>query len=61
MVLDLKKQSLKIVLKLNWSWWHKPIFPALWRLRQKDHEFKASLAVILKLCFKKENSPCQVW
>jgi hypothetical protein len=24
-------------------WWHVPIFSALWRLRQKNHEFDTGL------------------
>jgi hypothetical protein len=28
---------------MSWVWWHRPINPVLRRLRQNEHEFKASL------------------
>jgi hypothetical protein len=30
------------------------VIPALWRLRQKDHEFDASIGYIVRHCIKKE-------
>jgi hypothetical protein len=33
-------------LKGNQAWWCTPVIPALRRLRQEDHEFKASLGYI---------------
>jgi hypothetical protein len=32
-----------------------PVIPALWRLRQEDHKFEASLDYILKAYLKKTN------
>jgi hypothetical protein len=29
-----------------------PIMPALWRVRQKDYEFKASLGYMARSCLK---------
>jgi uncharacterized phage-associated protein len=28
------------------AWRHRPIIPALWRLRKEDHEFEVSLGYI---------------
>jgi hypothetical protein len=33
--------------------WCKPVILALGRLRQKDHEFEASLGCLMRLCLKK--------
>jgi hypothetical protein len=41
-----KKNVLKDTQLYNHVWWCTPIIPALERLRQKDHEFKASLGYI---------------
>jgi hypothetical protein len=30
----------------NWVWWYMSVISALWRLRQKDHKFKANLDYI---------------
>jgi hypothetical protein len=27
----------------SWIWWYKPVIPALWKPRQEDGEFQASL------------------
>jgi hypothetical protein len=37
-------------------WWYVPVIPALWRLRQEDHEFKASIdyATAQRSCQRKE-------
>jgi hypothetical protein len=39
-----------------------PVIPALNRLRQEDHEFKASLGSIAKLCLKrpKKKPPVEI-
>jgi hypothetical protein len=41
-----KKNVLKDTQLYNHVWWCTPIIPALERLRQKDHKFKASLGYI---------------
>jgi hypothetical protein len=42
-------------------WWYIPVIPALRRLRQKDHNFKASLGQTVKPCLKnnKTMAGCQ--
>jgi hypothetical protein len=40
---------------LNHVWWCTPVIPAFGRLRQEDHEFKASLGHIARLCLKKKD------
>lgn len=42
------------LLSLLISWWHTPAIPVLRRLRQKDHEFEASLSNVVRLCLKKK-------
>jgi hypothetical protein len=39
--------------KLRQVWWFTSIIPALWRLRQEDRKFKASLGYLERLCLKK--------
>jgi hypothetical protein len=40
-------------------WWCMSLIPALWWLRLEDHEFKASLDYIVRLCLNNRNS-CEV-
>lgn len=28
----------KLKLHTSWAWWHTPVIPELWRLRQEDSE-----------------------
>jgi hypothetical protein len=35
-------------------WWYPPIIPALWRLRQEDNEFEASLDYMGISCLKRK-------
>jgi hypothetical protein len=37
-----------------------PLIPALWRLRQEDHEFKANLGYTGRPCLNK-NGECSSW
>jgi hypothetical protein len=39
----------------NQVWWCTPVIPALRRLRQEDHELKASLNYIMSFCLKKKS------
>jgi hypothetical protein len=34
------------------AWWYTPVIPALRRLRQKDHKFKASLDYTIRPCLQ---------
>jgi hypothetical protein len=34
---------------LSQAWWFVTVIPEFWRLRQEDHEFKASLGNIMSL------------
>jgi hypothetical protein len=40
---DLKKKEFS-----SWAWWHKPVIPELWRLRQEDCEFEVILGYIVR-------------
>jgi hypothetical protein len=35
-------------------WWCTPVFPALGRLRQDDHEFETTLDYVARPCLKKK-------
>jgi hypothetical protein len=35
-------------------WWYIPVIPEIWRYRQEDCKFKASLGYIVKSCFRKK-------
>jgi hypothetical protein len=35
------------------TWWHMPLAPVLWRVRQEDPKFKACLTYIVRPCLKK--------
>jgi hypothetical protein len=50
--------SIHIHIFLNgWqAWWYIPIMPDLWRLKQKNHEFKSSLGHIVSSGFKKQTN-----
>jgi hypothetical protein len=41
-------------------WWYTPVTAVLWRLRQKDFEFQASLGYIAKEK-KKKKQPTKSW
>jgi hypothetical protein len=45
-------------LRLIQAWWYMPMSPAFWRLRQEDHEFKASLGYIGKPFLKRVKKKC---
>jgi hypothetical protein len=36
----------------NWVWWLTFVIPALGRLRQEEHKFKARLGYIVRSCLK---------
>jgi hypothetical protein len=38
----------------GWAWWLISIIPALMRLRQKDHQFQASLGYMVRLSKKQK-------
>jgi hypothetical protein len=37
-------------------WWCTAVIPALGRLREEDHEFKAILGCIARACFQKKEA-----
>jgi hypothetical protein len=37
-------------------WWHMPVIPALWRLRQEDCKFGANLSNTVRRCPNKQNN-----
>jgi hypothetical protein len=41
-------------MKDSMMWWYTLVISALWRLRQKDNEFKACLGYIVRSCLKKK-------
>lgn len=45
--------------KRNWAWWHIPTVPDLKRWKKEDKEPKASLAYIVRPCFKRQNKARQ--
>jgi hypothetical protein len=40
----------------HWVWWGTPVSPALRRLKQEDHKFKATLDYIVRPCLRKTNN-----
>jgi hypothetical protein len=44
-----------IKVRRSWAWYYIPVIPTLQRLRQKDHEFMASLDYIVRMFLKKIN------
>jgi hypothetical protein len=51
-------QNIKLSIRSQ-VWWHMPVIPALERLRQKDHEFKARLDYTVRPCLKKPKPTIQ--
>jgi hypothetical protein len=37
------------------TWWHTPVIPAFWQLRQEDLKFQATLGYIARLSLQKQN------
>lgn len=33
-------------------WWHRPVIPDIWRLKQKAYKFKVSLGKLVRTCLK---------
>jgi hypothetical protein len=42
------------VLTMSSTWWHRPVIPALRRLRQENQAFNSSLSYVAKLCLQKK-------
>jgi hypothetical protein len=38
--------------EITWAWRYKPAIPPFRRLRQEDHEFKASLSNMVRSCLQ---------
>jgi hypothetical protein len=49
-----KNSNLKVKNKSQ-AWWNTSIIPVFQKVRQKDHEVKASLGYIARPCFKAES------
>jgi hypothetical protein len=34
----------RIKVKPCWAWWHVPVIPVIWGLKQEDHELRSAWA-----------------